>query len=94
MLNLLLPVLAGAVAGALGGGLMAWWLTRRLEPPEEPELPTPPDPWPPFDIDQAAASWAIAIGRPEAKGLLADKLRLLYGLGRIRQRRQPGRWPR
>jgi hypothetical protein len=94
MLTLLLILLAGTLAGALGGSLVAWFLTRRHERRKEPEPTPPPDPWPDFDIDQAAIAWATAHGRPEASRVVADKLRLLYGLARSRQRRRQRRWSR
>jgi hypothetical protein len=90
MLNLILPVLAGAAAGAAAGGLLAWWLLRRRQ------RSTPSDP-PPLildpavlrDIDEAAKAWAASHGQPDTvAGLVADKLRLVYELTARRGRGQ------
>ncbi|HET7060273.1 MAG TPA: hypothetical protein VFH99_03105 [Candidatus Saccharimonadales bacterium] len=82
ILTLLLPVLSGAIAGAMAGGLLAWWLGRRGRkarrlvdrlPAIDPEVLS--------DIDHAAKAWADAHGQPlAAAGLVADKLRLVYEL--------------
>jgi len=84
MADLLVPTIAGAVSGAVVGGLLAVWLLRRWRQPKQP-LPDAPDPWVSAEIDRAAAAWATEQGRPEAAGLMADKLHLLHRLGLHRQ---------
>jgi hypothetical protein len=83
MLSLVLPAFVGAVTGALAGGLLAWWLLSRGHPDQT--VPIPPNPWLDAEIDQAATSWAMAHGRPEAAGMMADKLHLLHDLGQRRK---------
>jgi hypothetical protein len=85
MPTVLLLFVLGPVVGVAAGLLAArWYLTRRL--PDDLSAPTePPDPFISAEIDRAAAQWAHEKGRPEAAGIMADKLHLLYALGRRRQ---------
>jgi hypothetical protein len=85
MLSYLLPLLAGALAGAVTAGLLLW-RHRRHEPPGAMPTGEPVDPWVEAEIDRAAVAWATDHGRPEAAGLMADKLRLLHHLGAGRGR--------
>ena len=85
MLTYLIPALVGVIAGAVAGGLVAWWLVRRQ--PRNPVPVVPADPWLNAEIDRAAVAWATDSGHPEAAGLMADKLHLLHHLGT--QRRRP-----
>lgn len=84
-----LIVIAGAtVGGGLAGWLVTLWRTRSdmaaaPTPLAAPQAPT--DEW----IDEKAAQWASANGRPETQGLIASKLRLGYAL---QQRRSARRW--
>lgn len=82
MLTYLLPIIAGAAAGAVTAAAMLWRCSRhKSQPPNQ----TPPvDPWVEAEIDRAAATWATDQGRPEAAGLMADKLKLLHQLGSSR----------
>lgn len=83
MLTLLIPVIAGTLAGAAAGGLLAWYLLRRRTVQAESSPTT--DPWVAAEIDRAAATWASEQGRPEAAPLLADKLHLLHKLSTRRR---------
>lgn len=80
MLNFLLPILAGTVAGAAAGGLLAWWLLRRWSRSTSPApQPFVLDPAALRDFDETAKAWAASHGQPEAVAeLVADKLRLVY----------------
>jgi hypothetical protein len=80
LLAVILLVVPGALAGGLIGGLVSWRLIRRR--PERSSGPgvMQPDPLVLQELDQAAGAWAMAHGRPEAEGLLADKLHLVYRL--------------
>jgi hypothetical protein len=78
----LVSTVAGAAAGAIMTGLLLWHFCHHE--PVEP-FTEPIDPWVEAEIDQAAAAWATEHGRPEAAGLLADKLRLLHRLGSERR---------
>jgi hypothetical protein len=88
MLSLLLLALIGAIAGACGGSLFLWWQIRRHHLKQAPPI-APSEDWLAAEIDQAAATWATTHGRPEAAGLMADKLHLLHHLGQRRQGRRP-----
>lgn len=85
MLTLLLLVALGSLVGVIAGLLTArWFLFHRSS--ADPVAPVePPDPFIAAEIDQAAARWATDGGRPEAAGIMADKLHLLYALGRRRR---------
>lgn len=80
MLVYLLPILAGALAGAFTAGLLLWRYRRREVTAAVP-TGEPVDPWVEAEIDRAAVAWATEHGRPEAAPLMADKLRLLHHLG-------------
>lgn len=83
MLQILLLTLPGGLLGTIGGLLAArWWLKRRhaLTPIESA------DPFVSAELDRAAATWATDTGQPpQAASLMADKLHLLYVLGRRRR---------
>lgn len=83
MLNYVVPIVSGAIAGGLVAGLTLWLYLRSRSEAASVE---PLDPWVAAELDQAAAQWATEQGRPEAAGLLADKLRLLHRLGASRRR--------
>lgn len=85
MSTYLLPVVAGAGAGAVVT-LPLWWHLRRQRASDEASPNDPVDPWVEAEIDRAAAAWATEHGRPETAGLMADKLRLLHRLGSERER--------
>jgi hypothetical protein len=86
MLSLvLLAVLAPLIGGVTGLVAARWFLLSHVQSAVDQE--ESPDPFVSAEIDQAAAEWASAQGRPEAAGVMADKLHLLYALGR--RRRQP-----
>jgi hypothetical protein len=80
----LLAVFAPLVGTVAGLATARWFLLRRL-PSQAADGDEPPDPFVSAEIDRAAAEWAKAQGRPEAAGVVADKLHLLYALGRRRQ---------
>lgn len=82
--NLLLFLAPAFVVGTVSGGLTAWWLLRKAQPPEKAEPVIPPEHWLASDIDRAATAWATAHGRPEAAGLVADKLHALHHIARRR----------
>jgi len=84
MLLIVLLIVAATLAGALSGSLTARRLLRRREE-RVPVQPDESDPWVSAEIDQAVARWAMEHGRPEAAGLMADKLHLLH---RLSQRRR------
>lgn len=81
----LLTTLFGSLVGAVTGLLAArWFLFHRS--PADPVAPVePPDPFISAEIDQAATKWATDQGRPEAVGVMADKLHMLYALSRRRR---------
>jgi hypothetical protein len=81
MLSYLLPALSGGLAGAVTGLLAAHRLHRRRKADQPTPQPLPPDARLVSDISRAASTWATANGRPEASGLVADKLHLLHRLG-------------
>jgi hypothetical protein len=87
MLNLLLPIAVGAVAGAGAGGLAAWWQLRRHRAKPQMAESVPLDPRLEEEIEGTATAWATSNGRPEAAGIVADKLRLLHHLSQRRGRR-------
>jgi hypothetical protein len=87
MVTFILLAMLGPLVGAVTGLLAARWFLSHHQPTVTAAATEPADPFISAEIDQAAASWAQAQGRPEAAGLLADKLHLLYALGR--RRRQP-----
>lgn len=82
MLSYVLPIIAGALGGALLAGLVLW----RCHHDQQLPAGEPVDPWVEAEIDRAAVEWATTQGRPEAAGLMADKLRLLHHLGSERRR--------
>jgi hypothetical protein len=83
MLSLLLLIVIAPLIGVVSGLLAIRWFLLRRMPGTAPD--EPPDPFVSAEIDQAAAQWAADQGRPEAAGVVADKLHLLYALGRRRQ---------
>jgi hypothetical protein len=78
---LVVPIAFGAASGLLAAH---WFLSRHSQPSSAAEVPT--DPFVSAEIDQAAVRWATASGRPEAAGLMADKLHMLHRLGQRRRR--------
>jgi hypothetical protein len=74
----LIAAFLGSLAGSLSGQVIRRLRSRR----EQRRLPVSPviDRLTAAEIDQAAAAWAAAHGKPAAGGLLADKLRLAFGL--------------
>lgn len=88
MQHLLLVLVPATAAGALSGGLTAWFVLRKFQSRQnaKPTIPSGQRLTP--DIDSAAAAWAMAHGRPEAAGLVADKLRALHHIAHRRGWRQ------
>lgn len=80
MLLIATLLISSALAGATSGALIAWLLLRRRRQEPVPLL----DSARVEEIEQAAATWAKAQGRPEATHLMADKLHLLHHLGQRR----------
>ena len=87
MLNLLLLTAPGALLGAITGLLTARWLLSHRKQVNAATPLEPVDPLISAEIDRAAVRYATEKGQPESAGLVADKLHLLYALGR--RRRQP-----
>jgi hypothetical protein len=84
MLSIALTLTLAAITGAASGAFAAWlFLRRRQRQPQARPLPRT-DPARVEEIERAAAAWAKAQGRPEASGLMADKLHLLHRLGKRR----------
>lgn len=77
-------IIAGALAGAMSGALAARLiLRRRLRQRQARPVPST-EPGRAEEIERAAEAWAKSQGRPEAIGLMADKLHLLNHLGKRR----------
>jgi hypothetical protein len=70
--------------GVVSGLLVVRWCVKQLG--SEVSRVESADPFVSAEIDQAAAAWANAHGRPEAAGIMADKLHLLHDLGQRRRR--------
>ena len=85
MLTLALATLTGGLAGEAVSLVLTRWRPRP-EPTEEQTEPVP-DEFTAAEIDRAATAWATAKGRPEAAGLMADKLTLLWQLNQRRRGR-------
>jgi hypothetical protein len=85
MLNLIPLILLASLTGAAAGLSVAYWFLTHHHAPDTAYV-EPPDPFVSAEIDQAAARWAAKEGRPEAAGVMADKLHMLYGLARRRRR--------
>lgn len=83
MLLIAILIAASALAGAISGVLTAWLFLRRQRQPQTEPVPSANSARA-VEIDRAAAEWSKAQGRPEATGLMADKLHLLYGIGQRR----------
>lgn len=79
MLTIIAAAVAGGVVGALAAGLACLWMLRHRKGPAEVE-PVRVDPGVDARIRAAASQWAMTHNRPEAAGLVAGKLRLLYVL--------------
>jgi hypothetical protein len=89
MVNLVLLMLLLATVSALVGVTAGFVVVHYWVRQVGPDISAPAEPTDPFvsaELDQAAATWATAHGRPEAAGVMADKLHLLYDLGRRRRR--------
>lgn len=86
MLNLVLLTVLAPLMGAAAGLLAAYWFVTRHNSADA-AAHEPADEFVSAEIDQAAARWAANQGRPEAAGIMADKLHMLYDLAR--RRRQP-----
>lgn len=84
LVGLLMLVCGSALLGSLLGSLIGDSLTRRDSPRgETPEASSPDlDKTTADDIDLAAGLWAAEHDFPEARGIVADKLRLLARLRR------------
>jgi hypothetical protein len=88
MLDLLIVGILASVAGALTGLAAAYWFLMQRGLDENAAVQVEPaDPFVSAEIDQAAVRWATEKGRPEAAGVMADKLHMLYGLARRRRPR-------
>jgi hypothetical protein len=79
-----LLTLLTALVGAVSGGLAARWVLSRREQAETVTSVEPSDPFISAELDRAAVKYATEQGRPEAAGLVADKLHLLHHLGQRR----------
>jgi len=83
MLELALNLAGGMAGGIAGGGLVALVLSRstrssvrgRVDPGAQPIISGVDD-----QIEEVASEWARGVGRPEAAGLVANKLRLWHRL--------------
>jgi hypothetical protein len=85
MLGLVLLMIVAPLIGAASGLLAAYWFLTHRSPRDTAPI-EPPDPFVSAELDQAAARWAAGKGRPEAAGIMADKLHMLYELARRRGR--------
>jgi hypothetical protein len=87
MLNYVIAGLVLVLASALLGALAGLLTVRRYLAHQSDSLASdePTDPYVSAQIDRAAAAWATANGRPEAAGLMADKLHMLHRLGQRRR---------
>lgn len=85
MAHLLPSLLAGGLTGLIAGAAIAWTVVHRHKTAGTPVAVEPADPFVSAEIDRAAAKWASDTGQPQAAPLLADKLHLLYALGRRKQ---------
>ena len=81
-------IIAGAVGGAVGGGITAWTILRatRHSQPADDLLTT--DPFIETNARAAAEDWATEIGRTGYAPFLAEKLKLADQLGRRQARRR------
>lgn len=80
----ILTLASSIVGGALAGGLMGRRFARTTPTPvTTPEEDPLTDTW----IERTATDWAVAHGRPYARSVIANKLRLGMALSRRR-------WPR
>jgi hypothetical protein len=86
MLTLLLLITLGPLVGAITGLLAARWFLFHHRPAKTMAPVESADPFVAAEIDQAATKWAADQGRPEAAGIMADKLHMLYELARRRGR--------
>lgn len=84
MLQIALLLVLATLAGALSGGLTARRMLRRSRQRKTPPFSAAPDSALNGDIEAAAASWASEQGRPEAAGIVADKLHLIHRVARRR----------
>lgn len=81
MLTLALTLLVAFLGGLAGAAVGQLLMRQTRKPVATSTAPAPIDPETSAAIDQAAAEWAAAQGRPVAAGeLLAEKLRLALGL--------------
>lgn len=85
MLLIVVLIIAGALAGAVSGALTTWLILRRCCRERQARPVPPAQPERVEEIERAANAWAKAQGRPEATGLMADKLHLLNHLGQRRR---------
>jgi len=83
MLSIVIAAILAALTGAISGALAARWTLRRAER-RKGSTPLESDPALAADFEQAAVAWSSSIGRPEAAGLVTDKLHLIHRLGRRR----------
>ena len=75
-------VVGGSVMALLSGLGVGFWIGQNFEWSETIESPAPAigvEDMEPL-ITDAAERWATAHGRPDAAGLVADKLRTMYAI--------------
>lgn len=78
-------IVVATFTGAVSGALAARAYLRRVQRRQVDVPPAAlPDPTLDTEIERVAGEWAEAQGRPEATGLVADKLRLVHDIGRER----------
>jgi hypothetical protein len=89
---MIVALVTGVISGSLVGGALGLWISRRpparATSPEDLRLDADLD----EQITAASREWAAAQARPEAAGLMAKKVRLLYVLNRRRQARRGPSW--
>lgn len=91
MISIIVTVGAGAVSGALAGGVVTWRAGRRHRRPVPAASPTSSAIDSVDDgLDQVATRWAESHGQPMAAPLVARKLRLARRL----VAHSSGRWSR
>lgn len=81
---IVIAITTSIATGVLTGVLLAVWLLRRPRVRRRAHLGIPLDPDIDRWIEEEAARWANANERPQAAGLVAEKLRAVLAVARKR----------